>query len=118
MISPLLQSKMKLLSYDGCAEFQAQDATSFLRFMDNIYASKELVGMINKRSGIMLQNTYLLVLQNIGCGQRFVDMEKGYDIMVGYDNLIFGKGIESSGGLDGILRTNSLLNLEGEKECD
>jgi hypothetical protein len=47
-----------------------------------------------------------------------VDLEKGYDIMVGYDNLIFGKLIESSGGLDGILRIDSHLNLGGGKECE
>ncbi len=45
MIAPLLQSMMKLVSYDGCAEFLVKDAPSFLQFMDNIYGSKELVGM-------------------------------------------------------------------------
>lgn len=45
MITPLLQSKMKLVSYDGCAEFLAKDAASFLKFMDNVYNSKDLVGM-------------------------------------------------------------------------
>jgi len=43
-----------------------------------------------------------------------VDLEMGYDIMVGYDNLIFGKSIEGSGGCDGILQTDSRLN-SGEK---
>jgi hypothetical protein len=115
---PLVQSKIKLLSYDGCAEFQAQDAASFFKFMDNIYNSKELIGRIRKHSRIMLQNTHLLILQNAGCGERFVDLETENDIMVGYDNLIFGKRIESSGGLDGILRTDSHLNLGGGKNCE
>ena len=47
-----------------------------------------------------------------------MDLEKGYDIMVGYDHLIFRKLIESSGGLDGILRIDSHLNLGGGKECE
>lgn len=67
----------------------------------------------------MLEESLLTdFLVNTGCGERFVDMEKGYDIMVGYDNLIFGKRIESSGGMDGILRTDSALNIVREKECD
>ena len=41
---------MVLLSYDGCAEFLAKDAASFLTFMDNIYGSKELVGMFTNHS--------------------------------------------------------------------
>lgn len=46
MIAPLLQSKMKILSYDGCAEFHAKDSESFLKFMDNVYNSKKLIGMV------------------------------------------------------------------------
>ena len=45
-----------------------------------------------------------------------MDLEMGYDIMVGYDNLIFGKSIEGSGGSDGILQTDSRLNLGGKEE--
>ena len=36
---------MNLVSYDGCAEFHSKDAASFIRFMDNVYNSKELVGV-------------------------------------------------------------------------
>jgi hypothetical protein len=37
-------------------------------------------------------------------------LERGYDVMVGYDNLIFGKQVESSGGTDGILAGDKRLN--------
>jgi hypothetical protein len=46
MIAPLLkQPNMNLIEYDGCAEFHAKDADHFLKFMDGIYNSKNLVGM-------------------------------------------------------------------------
>ena len=45
MIAPLLQSGVKIVSYDGCAEFHTKDAESLLQFMDNVYKSTELVGM-------------------------------------------------------------------------
>jgi hypothetical protein len=38
---------MNVVSYDGCAEFHAKDAESFVNFMENIYNSKELVGMFS-----------------------------------------------------------------------
>jgi len=115
MVAPLVQSKMKLLSYDGCAEFLAKDAASFLAFMDNIYSSKELVGMFSKRPKIACREFLLIEFVIAGCGGRFVDLELGYDIMVGYDNLIFGKSPESS-DYDGILQTDSRLNLGGKEE--
>lgn len=58
----------------------------------------------------------MLILEYLGCGERFVDLEKGYDIMVGYDNLVFGNGIESSGGKDGILSADSRLDISEKKE--
>jgi len=37
---------MNVVSYDGCAEFHAKDAESFVQFMESIYSSKELVGTL------------------------------------------------------------------------
>jgi len=42
---------------------------SFLKFMDNIYNSKELIGRIRKHSRIMLQNTYRFIkMRDVGRG--------------------------------------------------
>ncbi|KAF2728953.1 hypothetical protein EJ04DRAFT_569079 [Polyplosphaeria fusca] len=81
MLAPLLGQGMALAPYDGCAEFHAKDAEGFLRFMVDVHAAKELVG----------------------CGSRFIDEVKGMHIMAGYDNLIFGGKIGTSGGSDGLL---------------
>jgi hypothetical protein len=51
-----------------------------------------------------------------GCGSRFTDIAKGMDIMVGYDNLIFGSKIETSGGSSGILPSDARLETAGTLE--
>ncbi|KAF9730029.1 hypothetical protein PMIN04_012799 [Paraphaeosphaeria minitans] len=81
LVSSLSQYNMQPLQYDGCAEFHAENAEQFLRFMADIHNSKELVG----------------------CGSRFTDVDDGMHVMVGYDNLIYGSHITTSGGCDGIL---------------
>ena len=40
-----------------------------------------------------------------------MDLVEGYHVMVGYDNLIFGKGISGIGGTDGILAGDGRLNV-------
>lgn len=35
---------MRLVPWDGCAEFHARSAADFTQFMKNIYASPDLVG--------------------------------------------------------------------------
>jgi hypothetical protein len=56
----------------------------------------------------------------IGCGTRFVDLVKGYHIMAGYDNVIFGAGVPGVGS-DGIMagdaRLNAKMKHEMEKVC-
>ncbi|ORX98245.1 hypothetical protein BCR34DRAFT_606992 [Clohesyomyces aquaticus] len=95
-IAPLLEGNtgMSLIPYDGCAEFHVEDAAHFLKFMESIYNSKKLVG----------------------CGQEFVDMTKGYHIMLGYVNLILGQGVKDEGGKDGILKGDG--RLKGKSNGD
>tara|TARA_R110002003_G_scaffold1113_3_gene22424 strand:+ start:10838 stop:11050 length:213 start_codon:yes stop_codon:yes gene_type:complete len=53
-----------------------------------------------------------------GCGTRFVDLFKGYHVMVGYDNVIFGAGIPRMGN-DGIMKGDSRFTSEKlEKEVE
>ncbi|KAH8727193.1 hypothetical protein GQ44DRAFT_130319 [Phaeosphaeriaceae sp. PMI808] len=90
-LAPLLGASggsMVMSPYDGAAEFHAESAGKFVEFMKSVYASKHLVG----------------------CGSRFVDLEKGYHVMGGYDNLIFGPGLPGV-GKDGIMAGDSRLNV-------
>lgn len=46
-MQPLLEASMgtmKLVPWDGCAEFHARNAVDFTNFMKNIYDSPHLVG--------------------------------------------------------------------------
>ncbi|KAH9879860.1 hypothetical protein J1614_001884 [Plenodomus biglobosus] len=91
-IEPLLEASMgsmQIAPYDGCAEFHAESAEHFVSFMKGVYASAHLVG----------------------CGKRFVDIVKGYHVMVGYDNLIFGPKIRGQSGSDGIMKGDERLNV-------
>ncbi|KAF2031831.1 hypothetical protein EK21DRAFT_87656 [Setomelanomma holmii] len=104
-MAPLLEASggtMSIALYDGAAEFHARSAEAFVRFVKNVYGSSHLVG----------------------CGTRFVDLVKGYHVMVGYDNLIYGAGIPGM-GKDGIMPGDSRLNYKkvdtegkGEKGCE
>ncbi|KAH7130340.1 hypothetical protein B0J11DRAFT_602675 [Dendryphion nanum] len=90
LVAPVLESgHMQLLPYDGCAEFHCKDADKFLQFLKDISDDRSLVG----------------------CGSRFCDMSKGMHIMVGYDNLIMGDKSSVSGGVDGIMPTDSRLAM-------
>jgi hypothetical protein len=51
----------------------------------------------------------------LGCGSRFVDMVKGYEIMGGYDNLILGQGVPGY-GKDGISELDSRLKKNMKTE--
>jgi hypothetical protein len=53
----------------------------------------------------------------IGCGTRFVDLVKGYHIMAGYDNVIFGAGV-SGVGSDGIMAGDARLNVKMKHEME
>ena len=45
MIAPIIESGyMKLMPWDGCAEFHCKDADHFIKFLDDINNSKELIG--------------------------------------------------------------------------
>jgi hypothetical protein len=59
-----------------------------------------------------------LITFGIGCGTRFVDMVKGYEIMGGYDNLILGHGVPGYGN-DGISELDSRLkkNMKTEESA-
>ncbi|PSN65186.1 hypothetical protein BS50DRAFT_575250 [Corynespora cassiicola Philippines] len=94
-IAPLIESgNMQFLPFDGAAEFHCKDGESFVKFMNDVYSSPNLVG----------------------CGTRFVDMTVPYSVMVGHDNLIFGKAVESSGGSDGVLRGDPRFNTTATTE--
>lgn len=54
-------------------------------------------------------------MYDVGCGSRFVDLVKGYEVMGGYDNLIFGRGIPGY-GRDGISELDSRLKKNAKSE--
>ncbi|CBX98198.1 hypothetical protein LEMA_P096070.1 [Plenodomus lingam JN3] len=94
-LEPLLEASigsMQIAPYDGCAEFHAESAEHFVSFMKGVYASAHLV-------------------EKTGCGTRFVDLVKGYHVMAGYDNLIFGPKIRGESGSDGIMKGDKRLNV-------
>ncbi|KAI8939337.1 hypothetical protein NX059_003128 [Plenodomus lindquistii] len=92
-LEPLFEASagsMQSAPYDGCAEFHAESAEHFVGFMKGVYASAHLVG----------------------CGTRFVDLTKGYHVMAGYDNLIFGPQIPGlQGGSDGLMKGDARMNV-------
>jgi hypothetical protein len=51
----------------------------------------------------------------VGCGSRFVDLVKGYEIMGGYDNLILGQGVPGY-GRDGISELDSRLKKNAKTD--
>jgi hypothetical protein len=52
-----------------------------------------------------------------GCGTRFVDLVKGYHVMVGYDNLIFGSGVPGV-GRDGVTAGDPRLTTKKKMEVE
>jgi hypothetical protein len=95
---------MRMVRWDGAAEFWAESAEDFVAFMKGVYGAKELVG---KSLGVFLEVRELIVCHS-GCGSRFVDLVKGYEVMGGYDNLILGSGVPVY-GRDGISERDSRL---------
>jgi hypothetical protein len=55
------------------------------------------------------------IVYRTGCGTRFVDLVEGYEIMAGYDNLIFGRGVPGC-GTDGILEADGRLKKNKRSE--
>jgi hypothetical protein len=53
--------------------------------------------------------------RSLGCGSRFVDVVKGYHIMAGYDNLIFGAAVPGL-GKDGIMAGDARLTAKSDGE--
>lgn len=91
MIQPLLDSVdgvLALAPYDGIAEFHAKDSASIQRFITHAFGDPAIAAD----------------------QQLFVDSSYPLQIMVGYDNLIFGSGIKTSGGKHGILPDDPRLN--------
>ncbi|KAJ4290823.1 hypothetical protein N0V90_010018 [Kalmusia sp. IMI 367209] len=92
-LKPLLDTGSVVLApYDGIAEFHAKDAASVLRFIDHAF-----------------QNETIIKDQ-----MYFVDGSSPLQIMAGYDTLIFGSGIDTSDGTDGILPGDPRLVNEPE----
>ncbi|KAL1602632.1 hypothetical protein SLS60_006049 [Paraconiothyrium brasiliense] len=79
---------VEVAPYDGIAEFHAKDAASVLKFINNAFGDDQIVRdqgyFVNE--GIKLQ------------------------VMAGYDTLIYGSKIETSGGTDGILPGDPRFN--------
>ncbi|KAF2107229.1 Malate/L-lactate dehydrogenase [Lophiotrema nucula] len=102
-VAPLLEGNggnMHALPWDGCAEFHARTGEDFVKFIQSVYDSKELVG----------------------CGTRFIDPLVGMHIMAGYDDLIYGSAISTSFGLsnmpgnDGVLPADERLIAKKTEE--
>ncbi|KAL5391114.1 hypothetical protein PMIN06_008535 [Paraphaeosphaeria minitans] len=79
---------VEVAPYDGIAEFHAKDAGSVLKFIGNAFGDPV-----------------------IGKDQNyFVDGAVKLRVMAGYDTLIYGSGIKTSGGTDGVLPGDPRFN--------
>jgi hypothetical protein len=105
-----------MVSWDGVAEFWAETAEDFVAFMKGVYGAKNLVGKSTVDCVSWAWFIYKIATDNVdvGCGTRFVDLVKGYEIMGGYDNLILGRGVPEYGS-DGILETDKRLRRNVER---
>ncbi|CAO2657218.1 Nn.00g033440.m01.CDS01 [Neocucurbitaria sp. VM-36] len=72
---------MQLAPYDGIAEFHTKYYETFERFILSVFADPLIVGDQRK----------------------FVNMSSPLHVMAGYENLIFGSGINTSNGYEGVL---------------
>ncbi|OAG11158.1 uncharacterized protein CC84DRAFT_1132697 [Paraphaeosphaeria sporulosa] len=79
---------VEVAPYDGIAEFHAKDAESVLKFINNAFGDP----VIGKDQ------------------EYFVDGAMKLQVMAGYDTLIYGSGIRTSGGTDGILPGDPRFN--------
>ncbi|KAF2709520.1 hypothetical protein K504DRAFT_432160 [Pleomassaria siparia CBS 279.74] len=84
---PLLSHGIVIAPYDGMAEFHAPDIQHVVDFFDIAWGNVEL-------------DTDM---------RSFVDVTAGFQIMGGYDQLIFGAKIHDSAGHDGILSNDPRL---------
>jgi hypothetical protein len=78
---------LAIAPYDGVAEFLTKDYKTFEKFILQIFHDSAMVAD----------------------QQSFVDTGSPMQVMAGYDNLIFGDGIDASKGKDGILPGDSRL---------
>ncbi|KAF2132409.1 hypothetical protein P153DRAFT_275417, partial [Dothidotthia symphoricarpi CBS 119687] len=88
MIQPLLAAvggAMLLAPYDGIAEFHTSDYATFEKFILSVFNDPI----------------------QVGDQQTFIEAGAPLHVMAGYENLIFGSGIETSNGYDGILPEDS-----------
>jgi hypothetical protein len=63
----------------------------------------------------ILEHKLTDIVYSTGCGMRFVDLVEGYEIMAGYDNLMFGMGVPGW-GTDGILEADERLKMNKRSE--
>lgn len=91
MIQPILDGGGVVLApYDGIAEFHARDAASLQRFISRAFADPQ----VSADEDV------------------FVDKSGPLHLMAGYDNLIFGSEIATSGAGHGILPDDNRLQFE------
>ena len=93
---------MKMAGWDGAAEFHARSPEAFVRYMKSVYGSDKLVGRLHPFLPLFAETQSQRANGYVGCGTRFVDLVKGYEVMAGYDNLILGRAVPGQGA-DGIL---------------
>jgi hypothetical protein len=87
-IVELGQGLVQVAPYDGLADLYAESAEKVVEFLTAVFADPSQVGDI----------------------PNFIDVSAGLTVMGGYDNLLFGEAISSSGGDDGILPTDKRLS--------
>ncbi|KAJ4374296.1 hypothetical protein N0V83_003037 [Neocucurbitaria cava] len=83
---------MQLAPHDGIAEFHAKDYETFEKFILSVFADPIIVGD----------------------QQVFVNAGSPMYVMAGYENLIFGSGIRTSNGYDGILPEDHRFKYSGD----
>ncbi|KAF1965071.1 hypothetical protein BU23DRAFT_546541 [Bimuria novae-zelandiae CBS 107.79] len=100
VVSGSLMSTPRAIRWDGIAEFHAKDGASIQRFMSNVFANPALVNDQNyfTNRGIKLQVM-------VGGYYATVVLTKA-----GYDTLIFGSGIATSEGTDGVMPGDPRFN--------
>jgi hypothetical protein len=101
---------MDVLKYDGMGEMHVKSLDDWIKFSSTPHFTEKMVRKYTPTDFCHFPVTNLFLSE--GDGAEF--MAGPIYVMAGYDNLIYGAKIETSGGSDGILPTDSRLTKESK----
>jgi hypothetical protein len=96
---------LKPLPFDGVAELYVKSLQDWVDFQNSPVFAKKLNG--KRYSTASLTDHVDFLLNSVGDGEKFMD--DTFNVMMGYDNLIYGSKIAIGGGDDGVLPSDGNL---------